>query len=76
MELLPLPAGVPEEVAVNCNGRTGTMIIRMQRVMYQGQEMSASKFEAICGKGDAKKWKSSLWLEDEHGEPIMVPTPA
>lgn len=37
------------------------MSLRTQRVTYDGQEMSASRFEQLCGKGDAKKWKSSLW---------------
>ena len=71
-ELLPLPEGVPEEVAVHCNGRSALLVVRTQRVLHQGQDISASKFESLCGKGDAKKWKCSLWLEDEEGEPVMV----
>lgn len=69
---MPLPEGVPEEVPVNCNGRSALLVIRTQRVLFNDQDMSASKFEALCGKGDAKKWKCSLWLEDEEGEPVMV----
>ena len=72
MELVPLPEGVEEEVPVHCNGRSAFLLVRMQRVRYGGQDISASKFEALCGKGDAKKWKCSLWLEDEAGEPVMV----
>lgn len=44
----------------------------LQRVLYDGAEMPPSKFEAICGKADAKKWKSSLWLEGPDGEPVEV----
>lgn len=71
-ELLPLLEGVPEEIPVHCNGRSALLVIRTQRVLFNGQDMSASKFELTCGKGDAKKWKCSLWLEDENGEPVMV----
>lgn len=34
--------------------------------------MTASKFEQFCGKGDAKKWKSSLLAADESGEAICT----
>jgi hypothetical protein len=37
------------------------MLLRSQKVMWDGHEISASRFEQICGKGDAKKWKTSLW---------------
>ena len=63
VQLLPLPAGVPEEVPVICNGRSGLLNLRTQRVLHNGAELSASRFEALCGKGDAKKWKCSVHLE-------------
>ncbi len=40
--------------------------------MFGGQAMSASRFEAVCGKGDAKKWKSSLWAASPEGIPEQV----
>ncbi|WIA10783.1 hypothetical protein OEZ85_010952 [Tetradesmus obliquus] len=69
VELLPLPANTPDQVDVVCNGRPGVLVVRAQRVLVGGQELTASRFEAMCGKGDAKKWKSSLWTADETGEP-------
>ena len=48
------------------------MQVRSQRVSYNGAEVSASKFEAICGRADAKKWKLSLWVCDEEGEPQVT----
>ncbi len=36
--------------------------------MSCAQEMSASKFEQVCGRGDAKKWKTSLWVVDKRGQ--------
>jgi hypothetical protein len=61
VELKPLPTGVPETVAIVCSGRRATLTLRSQRVMHEGVDMSASKFEQLCGKGDAKKWKNSFW---------------
>ncbi len=61
VELLQLPDGVPEELRIVCTSKHATLIVRTQRVVYQGVEMSASKFEQMCGKGDSKKWKISFW---------------
>ncbi|KAF6264248.1 hypothetical protein COO60DRAFT_1698474 [Scenedesmus sp. NREL 46B-D3] len=69
VELLPLPDNTPDELQVVCNGKQGTLLLRQQRVLVGGQELTASRFEAMCGKGDAKKWKSSLWVADADGEP-------
>ncbi|KAG1679268.1 hypothetical protein FOA52_009298 [Chlamydomonas sp. UWO 241] len=69
-ELMPLPEGVPETVVVACNGRLGVFHVRTQRVSVGDDEMSASKFEAQCGKGDAKKWKSTLYAATEDGQPL------
>jgi hypothetical protein len=71
-ELMPLPDDTPEDVAVVCGGKYGMLNVRSQKVLHNGVLMSASKFEVICGKGDAKKWKTSLWLVDEHGFQIVV----
>ena len=70
--LMALPDGVPEELHVACAGRLGLMNVRSQTVMFGGQAMSASRFEAVCGKGDAKKWKSSLWAASHEGIPEQV----
>lgn len=69
---MPLPEGVPEVLNVTCNGRSGRLLVRSQRVLQGDTEMSASKFEQVCGKGDAKKWKSSIWTEGEDGQQDMV----
>eukprot|EP00891_Asterochloris_glomerata_P002152 jgi/Astpho2/2152/fgenesh1_pg.00040_%23_10_t len=66
--LSPLPEGVPEQLDVVCNGRQAQLIVRSQRVLFGGQEISASRFEQLCGKGDAKKWKTSVWKTDEEGD--------
>lgn len=72
VELVTLPEGVPEVLNVTCNGRSGMLLVRSQRVLQGDTEMSASKFEQVCGKGDAKKWKSSIWTEGEDGQQDMV----
>lgn len=72
VQLVPLPEGVPEVLDVTCNGRSGKLLVRSQRVLHCDAEMSASKFEQVCGKGDAKKWKSSIWTEDADGQQDVV----
>lgn len=72
VQLVPLPEGVPEVLDVTCNGRSGKLLVRTQRVLHCDAEMSASKFEQVCGKGDAKKWKSSIWTEDADGQQDVV----
>ena len=64
MELAQLPAGVPEEVPIFCNGRTAALHVRQQKVQYEGELMPPSRFEQVCGKGDAKKWKATLFHYD------------
>lgn len=71
VDLLPLPKGVPESITVECNGRKGTLFVRSQRVLYMDEETTASRFEQICGKGEAKKWKCSLWYVGENEEQPM-----
>ena len=70
--LSPLPEGVPEQLDVVCNGRQAQLIVRSQRMLFGGQEISASRFEQLCGKGDAKKWKTSVWKTDEEGDADIV----
>ena len=57
---------------MTCNGRSGLLLVRTQRVQHGESEISASKFEQVCGKGDAKKWKCSIWTEVEDGSQDMV----
>jgi hypothetical protein len=66
-ELMALPEETEESIPVICNGRRGTFITRTQCVEYGGNIVTATKFEQICGRADAKKWKTSLWLMDEFG---------
>ena len=70
--LMTLPEGVPDELHVACAGRLAVLTVRSQTVTFGGQTMSASRFEAVCGKGDAKKWKSSLWAASPEGIPLQV----
>ena len=70
--LMAMPEGVPEELHVACAGRLAVLSVRSQTVTFGGQTMSASRFEAVCGKGDAKKWKSSLWAASPEGIPLQV----
>jgi hypothetical protein len=35
----------------------------LQRVLMDGREYLPSRFEALCGRGDAKKWKTSIFVE-------------
>jgi hypothetical protein len=68
-DLLPLPDGVPERLAVVCNGTRGTLLLRPQRVLVGEHELTASRYEDMCGRGGAKKWKSSVWAADADGNP-------
>ena len=66
-------AGIPEYVDIVCAGRVAVMSLRTQRIRFEGQDVTASKFEALCGKGDAKKWKCSIWqYNPTTGEPIQM----
>lgn len=64
VELLPLPENTPETLPIVCAGRYGELQLRTQRVLYEGVAMTASRFEQLCGRGDAKKWKNSFWWAD------------
>ncbi len=64
VELMPMPEGLHDEIPVVCCGRRALLHVRTQRVVYNETLMAVSHFEKICGRGDAKKWKSSLWWVD------------
>ena len=53
---MPMPGGIPDEVAVVCNGLKGSMLLRTQnvRLAETGEEVSASKFEELGGK---REWE-------------------
>lgn len=72
MDLGQLPAGVPEEAPIICNGRTAVLHVRQQKVQYEGELMPPSRFEQVCGKGDAKKWKATLFHYDAAGDQPTV----
>lgn len=67
---MELPEGVPERLPVNCNGRSALFLVRRQRLLVQDSEMVPSRFEQMSGKGDAKKWKSSIYTEGPEGEQV------
>lgn len=67
---MTLPEGVPERLAVTCNGRSAALLVRQQRMLYQNMEMAPSRFEQMSGKGDAKKWKCSVFTENTDGEQV------
>uniref|UniRef100_A0A7S3R019 PHD-type domain-containing protein n=1 Tax=Dunaliella tertiolecta TaxID=3047 RepID=A0A7S3R019_DUNTE len=69
VSLLPLPEDTPETLPIVCAGRYGELLLRTQRVMHEGEAMTASRFEQLCGRGDAKKWKNSFWLVNSAGQP-------
>lgn len=48
VDLISLPEDVPEEQEVVCGSKTGIFLTRTQRVMLDGVEMSASRFEQVC----------------------------
>ena len=60
VQLEKLPEGVPEQVTVACNSRPAVFLVRSQRVRYAGTEMTPSRYEYLAGRGDAKKWKTSI----------------
>lgn len=72
LDLGQLPAGVPEEVPIFCNGRTAVLHVRQQKVRCDGELMPPSRFEQVCGKGDAKKWKATLFHYDTATEQPTV----
>jgi hypothetical protein len=47
VELMALPDDVPDEQPVVCGSKSGTFLTRMQRVVLDGIEMSASRFEQV-----------------------------
>jgi hypothetical protein len=47
VELMALPEDVPDEQPVVCGSKSGTFLTRTQRVVLDGVEMSASRFEQV-----------------------------
>jgi len=70
VRLVSLPEGAKEEVTVECNEVRAKFLVRSQKVRFNGSIIPAAKFERICGRGDAKKWKSSLWHVDEETDVV------
>ena len=48
------------------------VLMLLQRAVYNGEDISLSRFEALAGKGDTKKWKASLSLLLPNGMPGQV----
>lgn len=67
---MALPEGVPERLAVTCNGRSAAFLVRQQRMLFQNMEMAPSRYEQMSGKGDAKKWKCSVFTENMDGQQV------
>lgn len=44
----------------------------MQTILYHGQTISVTRFEALSGREVAKKWKQSLYSVGPDGEPEQV----
>ena len=61
--LLPLPEGCPETLKIVCNGKKAVLNVRNQMVEYDGSEVTATRFEQLCGRPDSKKWKTSLCVD-------------
>jgi hypothetical protein len=59
---IPIPENVDENesVIVCCGEIQGTFLVHKLKVIYDGQEVSPTKFENLGGRGSDKKWKSSL----------------
>ena len=56
-----MPEGLPETLPVSCGARRGALSLRTLRVSAPWcGTVSGSKFEALSGKGDTKKWRNSL----------------
>lgn len=43
--LMELPEGVPEQQPVVCGSKSGAFLTRTQRILFEGEELSASRFE-------------------------------
>lgn len=71
--LLALPPGVPEEVPIWCNGHEAWLIVRTQRVLSQrgAATHSASRWEAMCGKAESKKWKTSFFVLENGSKKVL-----
>ena len=67
--------GIHEEIKipVACGDKIGTLILpkkyktKQERVLYDSQTMTPSQFEAFGGRGNAKKWKTSISVISPNG---------
>lgn len=85
---IPIPENVDENesVIVSCGEIQGTFLVHKLKVIYDGQEVSPTKFENLGGRGSDKKWKSSLqvildgkpagsiglWLQANYPEKLLT----
>ena len=60
VELMPLPEDVPDEQTVVCGSKSGTFLTRTQRVVLDGVEMSASRFEQV--RCTSMRCASLMWV--------------
>jgi hypothetical protein len=67
MHLLPILLNYGQPLCAAC-----CCVLLLQRVVYRGEEMPASRFEVLAGKPDAKKWKTSLYFVGPDGRPAEV----
>lgn len=60
-------APTSERVQVWCNGYQGWLELNTLMVHHGEQTMAPTAFERYCGKGASKKWRTSVWKIDQHG---------
>ena len=48
------------------------LVLRTQNVIYENEEITASRFEIIGGKANSKKWKATVWACDEQLYPVLT----
>ena len=61
-DLFPLPRGMPETIAVTCNGLHGTYVVRTKTVVdKEFTEQGATAFVHRCGK-NRQQWHRNLTI--------------
>lgn len=58
-QLLSLPAGIPERLAVECDGQPGDFIIRSQRVWSDDKDLSLLDYAQLSGN---TRWEESVMV--------------
>lgn len=58
---------LPMFLPIVCRKERAVLLTSRNIVLFQGECLSPSFFESLCGSGSAKKWKSSIriWREKE-----------